>query len=83
MQGRQRKRCTPFYLNFHATTSLAKSLVAALDSYQLFPLCGCVHNEGRDPWACHLLKTGGVRERQVPREPLHIQCYLPERNLSH
>ena len=83
MQGRQREHYTPFYLNFHATTSLAKSLVAALGSYQLLLLCGCVHNEEQDPWACRLLKTVGVRERQVPREPLHILCYLPERNLSH
>ena len=71
---------SPFYLSFHAATSLAKSLVVALGNYQLPQLYACVHNEGQDPLECPLQLILDAMELHVPRESLHILCDLLNKN---
>ena len=67
------KQKIPFYLNFHVTTSLVKSLEPGLDNYQLFQLYACGHIWGQGPWVCLLPTSVGEVQPQGPREPSNTE----------
>lgn len=58
----------PVYLNFHVTTSSAKSLEAAQDNYQLFLQYANDHIYLQGLWVCLLLLIEGEVELQAPVE---------------